>query len=115
MGTVYTTINVKDAISKLALSNYEARIFSSGIDPRILEVSETGTFVDLSNIGNAGQIMLRNNDPDSWLGLGFASGDYPVRIQPNGAALLPLNTGVSAVYLISESGNVKSTMLSFEA
>lgn len=73
-------------------------------DSGVIEVGTSQTTLTLkTDIGDAGYALFVNRDSTNAVALGFANLDYKLDLKPGQVALLPLQSTISAIYLVAST------------
>lgn len=66
-------------------------------------------------IGDAGYCVIRNYDATNYLQVGFATGDYKLRVKAGQVAVLPLEPATSDLFLKANTAAVVASVYVVEA
>lgn len=67
-----------------------------------------------ADIGNEKWLVLRNLDPTNYVQIGFATGNYGVRMRPGDPMWIPLEPGTT-IYAIANTASCKVQYFVYEA
>jgi hypothetical protein len=68
-----------------------------------------------AEIGDAGYCEIRNFDSTNYLRVGFATGDYKIRVKAGQCATIPLEPSVSSLFFIANTAAVVAQAYVVEA
>lgn len=105
MATLTVSASIKDSDSGVSrAASASVTTTGEGWDYRNVNVGTSEyTFTIDTGIGDAGQCLIVNRDDTNYVQVGFATGVYYLRILKGEPALIPLEPGTSALYLLANT------------
>jgi len=97
----------------------ENTVVGDAIDHRRLEIGtseEEFTIAgDITGGAGPGWVWAKNHGPTNYVQIGFATAVYSIRLKAGQAMLLPLDPGVTSLFLKSNTAAVSVELLVYEA
>lgn len=118
MSSLSLTVNLNDlTLSRSILKTKAITTSGPNEDYRVLTITSGAevTFTIDTDIGDAGLCVIVNQDASNFLKVGFATGDYPIKILAGCPAVIPLAAATSALYLRADTADLTAEIYVHEA
>ena len=117
MSSLSISATINDTTTALAKSaSITVTTTGNNLDLRRASVTTSEyTYTFTTDIGDAGYCWVRNTDATNFVQLGFATGDYKMKLLPGQVALFPLLAAQAALYLLADTATCEVELYVHEA
>lgn len=107
MSTVNVTLQVTRADTLETIGGYQSITVGTHRQAGVVSVGTSEETISvLADIGDAGLMYVHNLDDTNYVDIGFATGDYPLRVYADQPALIPLAPSTSTIYVLANTAAV---------
>ena len=100
--SIYVTASIENASTGARVYHRQALTTGEGNSLSVVEIGTAEEEISVpAAIATPGSVWIRNLSTVDYLRVGFASGDYPIKIPAGGVALVPLNEGVASLFMVA--------------